>query len=106
MYIETIPVGMLATNCYVLWQDGREVDSEEFLLFYSRLIDVQTINRLPADYQATGAPEIEIALHRGEKVRKVALYAYGELHYAVSVDGEAVYYISRDAINGLQLPAF
>ena len=35
----------------------------------------------------------------------VSFYPYGELHYAVSVDGTAVYYISRDVIGNLQLPS-
>lgn len=87
-----------------VWQDGQEVDGDRFLLFYSRLIDVETINHLPEDYTLPQEAEITISLHRGERVRSVKLYAYGELHYAVSVDGEAVYYISREAVDGLSLP--
>lgn len=87
-----------------VWQNGAEADSEAFLLFYSRLVDVTTTQPLPADYALPAQSEITITLHRSSGARKIELYAYGELHYAVSVDGETLYYISRDAIDGLQLP--
>ncbi|MBR6787590.1 MAG: DUF4340 domain-containing protein [Clostridia bacterium] len=87
-----------------VWQDENEVDSDAFLLFYSRLVDVAMTQRLPSDYVLPAQSEGTITLHRERDARRIELYAYGELHYAVSVDGVALYYISRDAIDGLQLP--
>lgn len=87
-----------------VWQDGAEADSEAFLLFYSRLVDVASSQLLPADYAVSGAPALVITLFRESGAREIALYPYGELHYALSVDGAALYYISRDALDGLKLP--
>lgn len=85
-------------------RDGAETDGDAFLTAFSRLMDVQSVNRLPADYQLPENPEIIIRLHRENDLREVKLYAYGELHYAVSVNGEAVFYMSRDAIDAVKMP--
>lgn len=87
-----------------VWQDGAEADSEAFLLFYSRLVDVTASQPLPADYVLPSESVLDVVLYRGDSAREVKLYAYGELHYAVSVDGVALFYISRDALDGLKLP--
>ena len=86
------------------WRDGAEMDGDSFLTAFSRLMDVQSINLLPEDYQLPATHEIAIRLTRESDMREVKLYAYGELHYAVSVDGEAVFYISRDAIASVKMP--
>ena len=87
-----------------VWQDGVEADSEVFLLFYSRLVDVASAQLLPADYAVSGEPMLTITLYRAGGAREIALHPYGELHYALSVDGVTLYYISRDALDGLKLP--
>lgn len=87
-----------------VWQNGAETDSDAFLLFYSRLIDVKTTAALPADYTLPDTCDVTVRLHRAGDVREIKFYPYGELHYAVSVDGTAMYYISRDAVAALQLP--
>ena len=81
-----------------VWQDGEEVNADDFLLAFSRLIDVTAENLLPEDYVLPGEHLCRITLIRGENSREVKLYPYGELHYAVSVDGKALFYMSRDAI--------
>lgn len=86
------------------WRDGVETDGDSFLTAFSRLMDVQTINALPTDYAPPENAEIIIRLQRESGLREVKLYAYGELHYAVSVDGETVFYVSRDAIAGVKMP--
>ncbi|MBR5231529.1 MAG: DUF4340 domain-containing protein [Clostridia bacterium] len=85
-------------------QDGIEGNTDEFLLAFSRLIDVKAENLLPDDYAAPKEHEIRITLFRGENRREVKLYPYGELHYAVSVDGETVFYMSRDALSQVKFP--
>lgn len=86
------------------WRDGVEMDGDSFLTAFSRLMDVQSINLLPEDYQLPETHDIAIRMHRESGMREVKLYAYGELHYAVSVDGEAVFYVSRDTIASVKMP--
>lgn len=86
------------------WREGAEADGDAFLTAFSRLMDVQTMQLLPADYALPENPEIVIRLQRENDLREVKLYAYGELHYAVSVDGEMVFYVSRDAIDAVKMP--
>lgn len=86
------------------WREGAEADGDAFLTAFSRLMDVQTLQLLPADYALPESPAIVIRLQRENDLREVKLYPYGELHYAVSVDGKAVFYVSRDAIDGVKMP--
>lgn len=85
-------------------RDGAEADGDSFLTAFSRLMDVQSINLLPAGYQLPENPEIIIRMHRENDLREIKLYAYGELHYAVSINGKAIFYVSRDAIDAVKMP--
>ncbi len=87
-----------------IWRDGQETDDDSFLTAFSRLMDVQSLHALPSDYQLPENPEIIIRMYRESGLREVKLYAYGELHYAVSVNGETVFYMSRDAIDAVKMP--
>jgi len=89
---------------FMVQQEGNAVSSDEFLLAFSRLIDVKCEESLPADYLLPEEYDIAVTLIRGEDERVVKLHPYGELHYAVSVNGKAVFYMSRDAVAQVKFP--
>ncbi|MBQ1946918.1 MAG: DUF4340 domain-containing protein [Clostridia bacterium] len=83
---------------------GAAFDSDSFILFYSRLVDVKTTHPLPADYELPADCAVTIRLFTANDVREIKLHPYGDLHYALSINGRAVHYLSRDTIDSLQLP--
>ena len=87
-----------------VWRDGAQIDESQFLLAYSRLIDVQTLDALPEGYEITGEAAVTVRLFRGEQVRQVQFYPCGELQYAAQVDGVTLFAVSRDKLAAVALP--
>ena len=75
---------------------GQTVDGAAFLAAYTRLLDLRTAERLPVGYQLpAGAPVLRVEFQRSSAVRTVALYPLDALHFAVAIDGVALFQVER-----------
>ena len=84
---------------------GQAVESDAFLAAYRQLLELRTTDRLPADYQLPGgAPALAVSFTRAASARQVALYPLDALHYAVAVDGVALFQVEKGWAEGIDWP--
>ena len=86
-------------------KNGESLDADAFLLAYARLTDLKTTEALvdfavPEDAQ----PDAAVRLYFNDSVREIAFYPCDALHFAVSVNGVVRYYVSRDALDHVNMP--
>ena len=85
-------------------RQGAEADADQFLKAYARLTDVKTTDPLPAGYTVSGQAEVKIRLYYNGEVREAAFYPYDALHWAVTINDEARFYVSRGALDNVGMP--
>ena len=76
--------------------EAADMDPEAFLAWYQQLAALRGEGRLPEDYKIpAGEPVAALTLQNDSLTREIALYPFDALHYALAVDGTALYYVSR-----------
>jgi len=89
----------------VVTRDGQAMNSEDFLNAYRQLVSVRTVSRVSESYRLPDAqPDVTLTLTGDGLNRKIEFYPLDALHYAVSVNGVALYYIEKDMISGIAMP--
>lgn len=77
-------------------RNGERADSDRFLSAYRELLSLRAAARLPADYALPDtAPLLRITAERSQSTREVALYPLDALHYAIAVNGTALFQAER-----------
>ena len=92
---ETDENGSVIYDVHVV-RDGAPVDAEAFLTAYRELLSLRVSDRLPGGWQPAGAPILTVAYTRSASSRVVALYPFDALHYALAIDGEALFRVEKD----------
>ena len=101
--IATDEYGRTLYECEITRLPGGEaVDQEAFLTWYASLSSLRPAGRLPEGYALSGGPEAVLTLESGALTREIALYPYDALHDALTVDGTALYYVSREWLNAAE----
>ena len=93
--VETDENGSVIYDVHVV-RDGAPVDAEAFLTAYRELLSLRVSDRLPGGWQPEGAPVLTVAYTRSASSRVVALYPFDALHYALAIDGEALFRVEKD----------
>lgn len=75
---------------------GESVEQEAFLNWYAALASLRAAGRLPEGFVPEGEPEARLTLTGDGRTRRIDLYPWDGLHDALAVDGEAVFYVSRE----------
>lgn len=89
----------------VVMRDGSPVDSDAFLTAYGQLLDLRTQALLPQDWQIPqGEAALTVIVTRSAASRRVDFYPLDPLHWAVAVDGKAIYQVERDWAQGILWP--
>ena len=89
----------------VVEKDGEPIDSDAFLTAYRQLVALRTADRLPAGWTVPGEdPYFAIQFRRSTASRLVALYPLDALHWAVAVDGVALYQVERGWAEDIRWP--
>lgn len=88
----------------LITRDGQPMEQADFVQAYLRLMDLRRAGRLPADFQQPAEQALRIyRLHSGDSLQTLALYPLDELHYALSVNGHFVDYVTRSAADSIGL---
>lgn len=90
----------------VVVKDGQPLDSDAFLTAYRQLVELRTLDRLPADYALPSSePLLRVTLTRESGgTRQIALYPLDALHRAVAVDGVALYQVETGWAENVEMP--
>lgn len=84
--------------------DDREVNQEDFVREYLRLMQTKRTGKLPEDFQAEQKAVLRYQLVKLDgKELIVAFYPLDALHYAMQVNGTFVDYITRAAVDAIDL---
>ncbi len=84
--------------------DGKEIDADKFVREYLKLMALKHSGRLPKDYvPKTSEPTIMITLHTLQGQSELALFPYGDLHYAMGVNGVFIDYIQKAQVDEIDL---
>lgn len=87
----------------VISLDGKDSDQEAFVREYLKLMDLGGQGRLPRDYKPDGMPVRRYLLDAEGFQIDLAFYPFDALHLAMAVNGHAVYYVSRQAVEAISL---
>ena len=87
-------------------KNGAPLDSDAFLNAYRQLVELRTLDRLPATYVLPAAePLLRVTLARESgTARQIALYPLDALHRAVAVDGVALYQVEKGWAEDVEMP--
>lgn len=89
----------------VVERDGQPVDSDAFLTAYRGLLELRTVDRLPADYALPEeAPLLRVNFTRQASGREICLYPLDALHRAVTIDGVALFQVEKGWGETIKLP--
>ena len=100
--IATDEYGRILYDCEVTREgENSPMDAQAFLDWYVALAALSPDGRLPKGYQVSGEPRAAVLLSNDHVNRTVALYPYDALHDAISVDGEALWFVSRSWLDGV-----
>lgn len=81
----------------VITLGGKESDQEAFVREYLKLMDLGGQGKLPGDYAPEGGPLVQYTLKAEGMTLDLAFYPFDALHLAMSVNGSALYYVTRQA---------
>ena len=87
-------------------KNGAPLDSDAFLNAYRQLVELRTLDRLPATYVLPAEkPLLRVTLARESgSARQIALYPLDALHRAVAVDGVALYQVEKGWAEDVEMP--
>lgn len=85
-------------------RNGVEIDSTEFLRWYSLLSDLSVTTMLDSPYPLSGDPVATIVLRNGDKTieRTIDFYPYSPVYQLVAINGVALFTIRADWESTLQ----
>lgn len=88
----------------VITRDNQEIDQETFVMEYLKLMDVGNRGKLPPDFVPAGRPVVRYVFEaEGGAKLDMAFYPYDALHLAMAVNGQALYYTTRQAVEDIAL---
>ena len=85
-------------------RDGAPCDATQFLYAYGQMTELAVTSPLPAGYAPTGDPAMVLTLAWEDGARELAFYPYDALHWAVAVNGVALFYVDAAWADGIALP--
>ena len=85
-------------------RDGAACDSTQFLYAYGQMTALTAVSPLSAGYAPQGEPELVLTLRWEDGARELAFYPYDALHWAVAVNGTALFYTENTWMDGIALP--
>lgn len=85
-------------------RDGQACDATQFLYVYGQMTELTVTNPLPDGYTLSGAPDMTLTLCWEGGARTLAFYPYDALHWAVAVDGAALFYTDSSWMDAIELP--
>lgn len=85
-------------------RDGEACDATQFLYAYGQMTELAATSPLPAGYAPTGDPAMVLTLAWEDGARELAFYPYDALHWAVAVNGVALFYVDSSWADGIALP--
>ena len=85
-------------------RDGEACDATQFLYAYGQMTELSAVSPLPAGYAPQGEPALTVTLAWEDGARELAFYPYDALHWAVAVNGTALFYTDNTWMDGIALP--
>ena len=85
-------------------RDGAPCDATQFLYAYGQMTELAATSPLPAGYAPTGDPAMVLTLAWEGGASELAFYPYDALHWAVAVNGVALFYVDAAWADGIALP--
>lgn len=85
-------------------RNDQACDATQFLYAYGQMTELTVSNPLPDGYTPTGTPDMTLTLRWDGGARTLAFYPYDALHWAVAVDGTALFYTDSSWMDAIELP--
>ena len=87
----------------VITLDGEELNSDEFIQEYLKLMDITSSGKLPQGFKPEGTPIAIYVLKTEQSSLELAFYPFDALHLAMVVNGQTLYYTTKESVEGLKL---
>ena len=87
----------------VISLNGQDFEQPAFIREYLKLMDLGGIGRLPANYKPEGKPVVSYAFLAEGLSLELAFYQYDALHLAMAVNGHALFYTTKQAVQDIAL---
>ncbi len=85
-------------------KDGVSCESDAFLTAYGQMTEMAAVTALPADWQASGDPELSITLQWDDGTRELNFYPCDALHWGVEVNGIMRYQTEKSWMDNIAMP--
>lgn len=87
----------------VISLNGVEIARDVFVREYLKLMDLAAQGRLPGDYVMAGSPVTRFDFTAEGMQLDLAFYPYDALHLGMAVNGQAFWYVTRQAVADIAL---
>ncbi|MDO5022885.1 MAG: hypothetical protein Q4E07_06070, partial [Eubacteriales bacterium] len=84
-------------------KNGDDIDEQAFIAEYTELTKLEMDGRLPKGFTPQEKSEFSIIIKYDGGKRTLEFYPFDPLHYALSLDGVFLHYVSIDKLNELKL---
>ncbi|MBR5111401.1 MAG: DUF4340 domain-containing protein [Clostridia bacterium] len=81
--------------------ESEDMDAEAFAGWYTKLAALSGDGKLPEDFTLSGESRGTITLINSHLTRTIDFYPFDALHDALAVDGEALFYVRKDWLDGI-----